>query len=70
MKQIVRQIHYCIYLKALASQTDKIIHARACDVTVEEQVVESFKWINDTFGGVDVLINNAGTLEIGGVSSE
>ena len=31
-----------------------------CDVSKEQQVKNAFKKINDIFGGVDVLINNAG----------
>lgn len=31
-----------------------------CDLSVEEDIVSTFKWIGETFGGIDVLINNAG----------
>ncbi|XP_053684942.1 farnesol dehydrogenase-like [Sabethes cyaneus] len=36
------------------------LHAVKCDITKEEDILNSFKWIEDKLGGVDVLINNAG----------
>ncbi|XP_037050742.1 farnesol dehydrogenase-like [Bradysia coprophila] len=38
------------------------LHSFKCDLQREENVKAAFKWIEDTFGGVDVLINNAGIL--------
>ncbi|SPP80247.1 farnesol dehydrogenase-like [Drosophila guanche] len=35
-------------------------HGRKCDVSVEQQVIEAFAWIDTTLGGADVLVNNAG----------
>ncbi|BFF92935.1 farnesol dehydrogenase-like [Drosophila madeirensis] len=35
-------------------------HGRKCDVSVEQQVIEAFAWIDKTLGGADVLVNNAG----------
>ncbi|XP_013118932.2 farnesol dehydrogenase [Stomoxys calcitrans] len=37
-------------------------HCKKCDVSKEECVKETFNWIVNTFGGVDVLINNAGII--------
>jgi len=37
-----------------------VFHARECDVRNEEDVKLTFDWIKKTFGGIDVLINNAG----------
>jgi len=34
--------------------------ALALDVTIPEQVAEATRWAEDRFGGVDVLVNNAG----------
>lgn len=30
------------------------------DITKEDQVKAAFKWVRDTLGKVDVLVNNAG----------
>jgi NADP+-dependent farnesol dehydrogenase len=38
------------------------IHARKCDISQESDIKETFKWIEETFGGVDILINNAAKL--------
>ena len=37
-------------------------HYRKCDVSVENDIVQTFAWIEKKFGGTDVLINNAGIL--------
>jgi len=39
----------------------KII-GRKCDLCVEEEILDLFKWIEDNWGGVNVLINNAALL--------
>ncbi|XP_055377840.1 farnesol dehydrogenase-like [Condylostylus longicornis] len=36
------------------------LNAVECDITSEQSVTAAFNWIIKTFGGVDVLINNAG----------
>ncbi|XP_058461016.1 farnesol dehydrogenase-like [Malaya genurostris] len=38
------------------------LHAIKCDVSKEEEILKTFKLVEDKFGGVDVLINNAGVL--------
>lgn len=38
------------------------IHAMKCDVKHEKRVLEVFRAIEERFGGVDVLVNNAGYL--------
>lgn len=38
------------------------LHAARCDVSKESDIVSIFKWIDEKFGGVDVMINNAGVV--------
>lgn len=38
------------------------IHAVQCDVTDSTSIANAFDWVERNLGGVDVLINNAGTI--------
>ncbi|XP_068157114.1 farnesol dehydrogenase-like [Drosophila tropicalis] len=50
-------------LKAsLPADLAKRFHTRKCDVSNEKEVVETFAWIDNSLGGADVLVNNAGIL--------
>lgn len=42
-----------------------VLHFRKCDVTNENEVKLTFDWIKATFGGIDVLVNNAGIVRNG-----
>ncbi|XP_013114829.2 farnesol dehydrogenase [Stomoxys calcitrans] len=44
----------------IEEQYRKNFHSYKCDVGNEESVKEAFAWIDRTFGGIHVLINNAG----------
>lgn len=36
------------------------IYGRKCDVQIETEILEAFKWIEEKFGKIDIFINNAG----------
>lgn len=40
------------------------IHAYQCDVSKEESIISTFKWIGEKFGTIDILINNAGIARL------
>lgn len=44
------------------------ITARRCDVSKPEDLKSSFEWIEETFGGVDVMVNNAGLFIHGNIT--
>jgi len=46
--------------ESLPADQQARFHGRKCDVSVEQQVVDAFTWIDETLGGADVLVSNAG----------
>ncbi|KXJ71516.1 farnesol dehydrogenase [Aedes albopictus] len=46
----------------LPDSAKDLLHAVKCDVSKEEDILKTFRWVEEKFGGVDVLINNAGIL--------
>lgn len=42
------------------SLRDPRVHPVLCDLRVEEDVRNTFQYLEDNLGGVDVLVNNAG----------
>ncbi|EJY57754.1 AAEL017320-PA [Aedes aegypti] len=46
----------------LPESAKNLLHAVKCDVSKEEDILKTFKWVEEKFGGVDVLINNAGIV--------
>lgn len=51
------------HVEALKKQVPKFaanIHAYECDVSKEESILAAFQWIEKKFGGVNILVNNAG----------
>ena len=51
------------------SQTGADILAETCDVTDRAQVAELIRSVQAAYGPIDVLINNAGTVEVGPVGA-
>lgn len=47
--------------KLPANLADKLFSFK-CDISKEEDIKAAFAWIESTFGGVDVLVNNAGIV--------
>jgi NAD(P)-dependent dehydrogenase (short-subunit alcohol dehydrogenase family) len=54
-------------LKAAADKLGKSYLARLCDISKEDQVTGLAKYVGDTFGRLDVLVNNAGVGRLAGV---
>uniref|UniRef100_A0A182Q801 Oxidoreductase n=1 Tax=Anopheles farauti TaxID=69004 RepID=A0A182Q801_9DIPT len=48
--------------KEVPAEAAARLHAIKCDVSVESDIETTFRRIRDTYGGVDVLVNNAGIL--------
>lgn len=46
---------------------DAKFHALKCDLTDEEDIEAAFKYVKEQFGGVDILINNAGIAKTTGI---
>lgn len=58
---LARRMHRLEELKAaLPLDQAARFYAHQCDVSVEQQVIDSFAWIDETIGGADILVNNAG----------
>ncbi|WNG47767.1 SDR family oxidoreductase [Archangium minus] len=53
-------------LQALAPLTSHTHYLR-CDVTREEELTAASEWLTANWGGVDVVVNNAGVAQAGGI---
>lgn len=63
---LARRQHRIDELKSkLAPKCPGALHSFKCDVSAEKDIMAAFAWITSKFGGVDVLINNAGCLRPG-----
>ena len=56
-------------VKAEIEKTGRKVIAVVCDVTNEESVKVAMQTVLDTFGHIDILLNNAGVAMHGGVDS-
>ena len=52
-------------LQAVSSASDAV----ACDVTREADLQSAADWLQQRWGGVDVVINNAGVAQMGGIDA-
>lgn len=57
------------YAKLLGDTPGKI-YAQKCDVSDEQSIKETFKWIEQKFGSINILVNNAAILYNGSVLGE
>ena len=57
------------YAKILGDTTGKI-YAYKCDVSDHESIKEAFKWIEQKFGSINILVNNAAILFNGSITNE
>lgn len=43
------------------------VHAILCDITKNDDTEAAFEWVDEKLGGVDILVNSAGTLKLIGL---
>jgi NAD(P)-dependent dehydrogenase (short-subunit alcohol dehydrogenase family) len=55
-------------LAALGGPQAKLAHALVCDVTRESDLQAAATWLSQSWGGVDVVVNNAGVAQVGGIA--
>lgn len=66
---LARRIEKLNEVKAGIEKTGRRVIAVGCDVTKEESVKGAIKTVLDTFGHIDIVLNNAGIALHGGVDS-
>ncbi|MGO5052088.1 SDR family NAD(P)-dependent oxidoreductase [Lachnospiraceae bacterium LCP25S3_G4] len=66
---LARRVEKLEEVKASIEKTGRKVIAVSCDVTNEESVKSAMKTVLDTFGKIDILMNNAGVAVRGGVDS-
>ncbi len=66
---LARRVEKLENVKAEIEKTGRKAIAVACDVTDEESVKKAIATVLETFGKIDILLNNAGVAVHGGVDS-
>jgi len=66
---LARRVEKLEQVKAEIEKTGQKVISVACDVTSEESVKKAMQAVLDTFGHIDILLNNAGVAVAGGVDS-
>lgn len=66
---LARRVEKLNGVKAEIEKTGRKVIAVVCDVTNEESVKAAMQTVLDTFGHIDILLNNAGVAVRGGVDS-
>ncbi|XP_055604139.1 farnesol dehydrogenase-like [Uranotaenia lowii] len=62
---MARRVQLIEALKAdLPAEAAARLHAIRCDVTKESDILAAFEIISTKFGGIDVMVNNAGVSEL------
>jgi len=56
-----RQQEVDVAVRELEAEVGGKVSGKAADVTKHEQVEDLFRFVDERFGGLDVLVNNAGT---------
>lgn len=63
---LARRVHRLEELRqSLPIEQQPLFHFKQCNVSQEQQVNEAFDWIEQTLGGIDILVSNAGILRDG-----
>jgi gluconate 5-dehydrogenase len=66
---LARRVEKLNEVKAEIEKTGRKVITVACDVTSEESVKTAMETVLNTFGHIDILLNNAGVAVRGGVDS-
>ncbi|XP_039752273.1 farnesol dehydrogenase-like [Pararge aegeria] len=64
---LARRAHLIDELNSEVTGTGKI-HSRQCDLSKVEEIKAAFEWVENKFGGTDVLVNNAGIFKGGKIT--
>lgn len=66
---LARRVELVEALKDELKNAPGRLYSRKCDVSDENSIIESIKWVEDNFGGLHVLVNNAGTARAASILS-